>query len=148
MKKILLIGLPILLLSSCSKQPTCDGADVKKVLFEIIKDKMKKEIKKDYFNANYNYSDVRQYARDNNLNFTEVNNEMKSDFESKASAYALAETIKATLKLNGSRLKSVDEKLKKCECASELIVNNDNKIDIEYTAQYTEDGQVYVELSY
>jgi len=65
---------------------------------------------------------------------------------------------------------SIEENLKKCDCAAELIIDNIEPADkdltsilenvlrmrkditsgmeIKYTAQYTEDDKVYVELYY
>ncbi len=53
---------------------------------------------------------------------------------------------KIKLELNAIRTISTDEKVGKIQCAAELRFNNERKIDIEYSAQYTEDGQLYVEV--
>lgn len=44
------------------------------------------------------------------------------------------------------RLNDKDNDLRKCECEAEVVFTNGNRYDVTYTAQYTEDGKVYVEL--
>ena len=173
---ILLIIAPFLLtftflLSSCtSEQPKCDGNDVKEVLFDIVKEQLQKQLEENYFRENYNYSDVRNYARDNGLDEDEVNEEIKNKIKKEAREYSISKLSKVSFHLNGIRLLSVQENLKKRDCAAELIIDNieptDNDLttllenmlrlqknitsgmEIKYTAQYTEDDKVYVEAYY
>ena len=54
--------------------------------------------------------------------------------------------VQATIfKLSAIRLVSNDDETKKCNCAAELLIN-DRVFDVEYSAQFTEDDQLYVEL--
>lgn len=41
---------------------------------------------------------------------------------------------------------SKDEAIKKCNCEAEIRFNNGNKYDVAYSAQYTDDEKVYVEV--
>lgn len=52
------------------------------------------------------------------------------------------------LKLTAIRLVSVQESVKKCNCSAELITNGKKSYTIEYSAQYTEDGQFFVKVGY
>ena len=90
---------------------------------------------------------IRQYTIDNGLTVRETAGQALKDVESKASTYAQSEEVsKTNFELNGVRLLKVNEKIKKCECAAELVVNDHNTLDLEHTTQYTEYRQVYVEV--
>ncbi len=161
----------VFLLNSCTpEQPKCDGSDVKEVLFDIVEEQLQIQLEENYFQENYNYSDIRNYARDNGLDVDKVNEEMENKIKKEASEYSISKLSKAEFHLNGIRLISIRESLKKCDCAAELIIENiefaDNDLktvlenmlrmknnitsgmEIKYTAQYTEDDKVYVELYY
>ena len=161
----------VFLLNSCSsEQPKCDGSDVKEVLFDIVKEKLQEQLEEDYFQENYNYSDIRNYARDNSLDVDKVNEEIENKIKREAREYSISKLSNAKFHLNGIRMLSIEENLKKCDCAAELIIDNIEPADkdltsilenvlrmrkditsgmeIKYTAQYTEDDKVYVELYY
>ena len=50
------------------------------------------------------------------------------------------------LRLENIRIESKDEKLRRVACQAELRVPNQEPLNIRYTAQYTEDGNLYVEV--
>ncbi|MFH2122049.1 MAG: hypothetical protein ABIJ50_00990 [Pseudomonadota bacterium] len=50
------------------------------------------------------------------------------------------------LTLSGIRVNSVKNEIKKCECGGNITNANGASIPITYSAQNTEDGQVYVEV--
>jgi hypothetical protein len=127
-------------------------------------------MEENYFNENYNYSDVRNYARDNGLDVDKVNEEIENKIKEEAREYSISKLSKAEFYLNGIRLLTIQEDLKKCDCAAELIIKNIDPVDndlttifenilrmkkpitsgmeIKYTAQYTEDDKVYVQAYY
>lgn len=49
--------------------------------------------------------------------------------------------------LTGIRTKDKNDKVKKCNCLATLIFSNGNSLPISYDAQFTEDGELYVEVS-
>lgn len=50
------------------------------------------------------------------------------------------------IELTGIRTNGKDDSIKKCECEGELSFPNGKSGTVKYTAQYTEDGQIYVEV--
>lgn len=52
----------------------------------------------------------------------------------------------AKISLTGIRVNGRNDELKKCECGGSLSFANGKTIPIIYSAQYTEDGKVYVEV--
>lgn len=48
--------------------------------------------------------------------------------------------------LESVRIENIDKEIKKCKCSAN-IVSSENKVPISYTAQYTEEGKVYVSVS-
>ena len=116
MQKISLLILLVSLLYGCAKQPNCNGTDVKEILFGIIKEQMEKEIKEDYFEENYSYNDIWQYARDNGLDFDEVNNQVKSKIKSKrdrdAELNKLIDQKREEIEANYQKaIREIDEKI-------------------------------------
>lgn len=148
MRKIILSISMVALMSSCNKQPECSGSDVKKTLFSIVKEQIIKEYENEYFNKNWDYSSYRAYAKDNGLNINDFVEEKKINLKIEAKKIAKELIDETTLELDGVRFLSKEENLKKCECTADLIVDREKETKINYSAQYTEDGKVYVELSY
>jgi len=46
--------------------------------------------------------------------------------------------------LNGIRINGIEKELKKCNCGASINLGDYLEYDISYTAQYTEDDQIYV----
>ena len=49
--------------------------------------------------------------------------------------------------ITGIRTNEKNDKVKKCKCGATLALSNGNTLPIDYTAQFTEDGKLYVEVS-
>jgi len=151
MKKInyLMLILFIFVSVGCAeKQPECNDSDVKEVLFGLIREQMQKEYEKLYFDENWNYSDLRSYARDNGINVQNYIDEKRLELKKEAKIKVEQIVAESTIELSGVRLTDKDEEIKKCECISEMIIDRENSREIKYTAQYTEDDQIYVEWKY
>ena len=146
MKKLILIGF-VPLLFSCSNQPECDDSDVKDIVKEIYIDDYRGLLEKKYINNNYNRNDIYQFAKENNKDYDELNEEILASLKKESSLFSDSIISVSKIEVNGIRLLDKNEKIKKCECAAELILDDEN-YDIEYSAQHTEDGKIYVELSY
>jgi len=50
--------------------------------------------------------------------------------------------------LSGTRMDKLEEKIQKCTCSGELTLDGVNRVTrtVRYSAQYTDDGRVYVQL--
>jgi len=146
MKYILILFLSIGLIS-CSNQPTCSSIDIKNQVKKIINQENKKEIQNEYYYQNYNSNDIYQFSKDKNLNYDKISEEISEKVKSEGKIYSDSVMNNVNMTLNNIRIIEIRRNLKKCKCAANLIVN-DEAYDIEYTAQNTEDGNIYVELSY
>ncbi len=146
-----LFVLFILFFHSCSNTPSCNQYDVEELIINAIKKEVKKELENNYYNEHYDSYDTYLYAKDNGLDISKFVTEKENEIKKQSKIYAekqLKENI--TFRLEGVRLLKIQEKIKKCHCTSDIIITNkitnkEKHIDIEYTAQYTEDGDIYVE---
>ncbi len=124
-------------LVSCggNSPPECSDSDVKDIVFDITKT----ELKKNFLTR-----------VDLILKF---NSENKEKFSGKSQEYIFEKYTKYVndliddfeLSMKDIRTNDVNEKIKKSECEGELIVN-DREVTIKYTTQYTDDGDVFVEV--
>lgn len=151
--KIISLLLLLSLFYSCSKKPSCDQENVKELVFDIVKEKMKKEIINEYYQEHSkDIYDAQVYAKDKGLNVRKIVEEKETKIKNQAKIYATEQVEENVIfKLDGIRLLNIQEKLKKCECISELIiidklVGEKESLKITYSAQYTEDGKLYVEI--
>ena len=156
--RISILIVSVLSLFGCAKQPSCDGSDVKELVFDIMRDELKKQLKTAYLMEKHPM--IQQYAMQEGVDFpqawaylatgTSDAAEIAAAAEAEASEYASTKIKEAILKLNAPKITGIDEKLKKCTCAAELIVEIDKKVttNIMYTAHYTEDNQLYVEAAF
>ncbi len=76
-------------------------------------------------------------------------NEMKDQHEGiKAAVEAIDQTMSTLdLSLSAIRVLSKDDDTKRTEFAAQLQLGNGKNLNIQGSAQYTEDGQVYVEVA-
>lgn len=146
MKKNLIL-IPFIILTSCSNQPKCDSADVKNEVKNIISREYKKEIQDEYYYQNYNRNDIYQYSKDRNLDFDKISQEISEKVKLEGVKYSDSVISNINIAFNNIRIIDINQDLKKCECAANLIFIDD-VYDIEYSAQKTEDGNIYVEVSY
>jgi hypothetical protein len=168
---LMLFGLITSLISCSASHPKCDDKDVKKILTEIINEKLQAQLESMYFRNNYSYEDVRNYAKDNGLDIDEVDAEFEKNVKGKAKEIASKQVANANISFEEVRTLNIEEEIKKCDCATKIIIDkidldeNDlsmlalenllisnltifSGMDIKYSAQYTEDDKIYVELYY
>ena len=148
MKKIIILIVTIILITSCNNQPECSSAEVKRTLFSIVKEQLVKEYKNTYFNQKWDYSSLRAYSKDNGLNQEDFLSQKRIELNEEARIFAENAVNKTKLELDAVRLLEKEEELKKCKCVADLVVDREESNKIEYTAQLTEDNKVYVELFY
>lgn len=166
----ILMVFTFVLISCTSEQPKCDGNDVKEVLYDILKEQLQIQLEENYFRENYNYKDVRNYAKDNNLDLKEVDAKIEKQIKDEARELASTLISKASFNLEEVRILNIEEDIKKCDCAAKIIIDNiefkeedlsklfenlllsrvniHSGMEIKYSAQNTEDDKVYVELYY
>lgn len=142
MKRFIIAASCMVLLSSCSpKAPSCNEESVTKLVMEITT----KEVRNQAFDTNMKLGGMITLQ-----SYDELNAQKDAP-----GAEKLKEIIRSTdqqiadskLTLSGIRVNSVKNEIKKCECGGNITNANGASIPITYSAQYTEDGQVYVEVS-
>ena len=130
--------LPALLLvvAGCggSSVPECNGEDVKSVIYDIARIKMTDVLMLrgngmtiSMFRA-YHYSE-------------EYIEEQVAPYREKADGLVYS--------VVGTRLQSKNDETRSCSCAATLNVDGNGvarEVEIKYTAQYSDDGMVYVEV--
>jgi hypothetical protein len=141
MRKYILTGI-LFLLAGCSGKPELSCSD--KVVTDTVMGISVKELREQLFKiylsrelgglpkiaANMSYDDYK--AMDKN----EVQGRVVSETEKTISA----------LNLSNIRLKAENEKTGMISCAASLVGRDGGSSGIEYTAQYTENGETYVEV--
>lgn len=149
MKKLLLLLISLLTIScSLNSTPKCADEDVKRNAIEILNQNIKDDLTKEYIEKNYNHRDAYAYAVDNGLDLEKYPEEERKKIEKDAENYAT--NILNKSKVINIRTDKIEDDIKKCSCSADIENNELTEIEIDYTAQYTEDknNKVYVELSY
>lgn len=147
-KILITVSTFIIFATSCiNSQPKCTQSSVKETLFQIIRERLEKEYKSQYFSENWKSNDLREYATDNELDVESFLVKKHEEMEIQAQDYARERANKADIELINTRLVEVEENLKKCECITKFKIEGEvSEREFNYTAQITEDDKVYVEL--
>lgn len=145
MKKLMFLFAVVAVISICvsscckSGAPNCADEDVKSLVIQIAEDELKRQLLVG--------SGILMDVPLNKINYDEMN-KVKDQNEkyAKAIAYVDGRMEKVEMGLSGIRTEGKDDEIRKCNCSGELSVNGKSG-PVKYTAQYTEDGQIYVEVS-
>ena len=145
MKNLLILMLIamifLVLLSSCGKSgaPNCTDTDVKKLVVDISNGELKNQLLLKVIGSSSVVQGNPTYEEWNKLKDKDKSIKEVVDNIDKA-------TAEMGIALSGIRINEKNDKIKKCQCGGELTFSNGKTHSIEYSAQYTEDGQVYVEV--
>jgi len=145
---VLAFSFALLSCIGCSKStaPSCTDDPVKKLVLDIANG----EIRNQLFEAGkieYDIRDGRGVLPGTYDDFKKHMDapdqgkvrELISDIDQKVRALNMS---LANIRLNGKH-----DDIKKCECGGNLVLSNGKTLPINYTAQFTEDGKVYVEVA-
>lgn len=141
---ILAFSLVLLFNVGCSKSgaPSCTDESVKKLVLDISTG----ELRNQFLNQNMmmspirvpgSYDDVKKIASQPDVH-PEVG---------KLIAKVDEQIADAKINLINVRINGKNNEIKKCECGGDLSFSNGKTHSITYTAQFTEDGKVYVEVA-
>lgn len=127
--------------SNASGVPRCDNAEVKKLAMSIATQTMQNILFRQYFPQG-NYEEAKNIIRA----------EVKTP-DDQAAKQLIAESLEKVdkqmaennMKMTGIRSIGEDATIHKSACAAFVVFNNGNITNLIYSAQYTADGQVYVE---
>jgi hypothetical protein len=150
MKKIIYL-LPItVLISACNlnETPKCGDSNVVNKAIVILNEQIKSQVKNEYVEKNFNEYDAIEFANNKGWNSTDYVKTEKKRIDSEADKYA--DSVLATTILKNIRSNSIKKDIKLCNCSAEASNLNLKTIDVDYTAQQTEDNDksIYVELTY
>lgn len=159
--------LALLSVASCSSNstPTCTDETVKELVLKIANEELFKQLLPEQLQANYPqitketedsaiYKEYKQTDPQgagfvwgvmpvkNFMRFVEISQTARSVKDK-----IVQKILGMNLSLNGIRTSGEQPDLKKISCASNLVVANGDAIPIRYTAQLTEDNQIWVEVS-
>ena len=156
MKKLVLTFVMLfvgcLLFTGCgnSGAPECSSSDVTKLVIDITTTKFKDQL------TNQVIMEQGKWVPDNTT-YEILKQQMKQvTAEEKAELESIIKLVDKKLSdfsfsLEGFRTDSCDDKTRKCQCGANMVISNSDgtktpPLSIKYTAQYTEDGKIYVEV--
>jgi hypothetical protein len=128
---------------SNSGSPTCSDSDVRELVIDISTSELKDEL--------LSQAIITQLGMSPNVRGNptyEQWNQLKGKNESIKNVidYVDKQVAEMGMTLTGIRKNGINEEIKKCQCGGDLTFSNGKTHAIEYTAQYTEDGQIYVKV--
>jgi len=146
-----------LLFIGCTRSgaPSCTDEAVTKLVLEISTEEIQNQMTLQTIAATYRYMLLFPFNVPGNYNAVkQMMNEATGESGDKEFRDHLRQTIAAGDKqfadtkigLTGIRKNGKNDELKKCECGASLSFANGKTHPIAYTAQFTEDGKVYVEV--
>ncbi|GLQ33317.1 hypothetical protein [Litoribrevibacter albus] len=131
--------LPFLALAGCgSSVPECNDSDVTDTVLSIILTEVRQSnfatmAAKDGIYDELNYEKAVQKQDDNPL--------LKTVVEKVEDKYP-----EGKMELDAIRTTEINEALVSTSCAARLLIANGNEVDITYSAQETDDGEVWIEV--
>lgn len=141
-RQIVVIAIALLTMGCFgSSVPLCSDDDVKKLVIDISTREIREQM-------------IFPAMREFNLNPWGIPsydewNKIRDKDESVRKVLDLVDKwiAESKMTLAGIRTNAKHKESRKCECAGELTFSNGKTHSIKYTAQYTEDGQIYVAVS-
>jgi len=126
------LSLVLLFCAACTKSgaPSCTDESVKKLVLDIST----KEFRNQLAGNVYDY-------------LNEMKDKPGNDSAKETISYVDKQIAEAKISLANIRINKKRDDIKKCECGGDLAFSNGKTLSITYTAQFTEDGKVYVEVA-
>lgn len=150
MSKILYLTLSVFILmgcfSSCSKAeaPNCSDSNVKALVIDICTGELKNQLLTQAIVTQL-HTAPRVHGNPTYEQWNQVKD--KDQSVKQVIDYVDKQMAEAGITLTGIRTNGKNNEIRKCQCGGDLTFSNGKSHSIEYTAQYTEDGQIYVEVS-
>jgi len=138
------LSLALLFCVGCTKSgaPSCTDESVKKLVLDISTGELRnillnKAMMMSSIRVPGSYDDVKKMASQPG-----IPPEVGDLIATVDKQIAEAKISLSNIRINGKR-----DDIKKCECGGDLALSNGKTLPINYTAQFTEDGKVYVEVA-
>jgi len=152
-----ILALPIIVCLSCSKSgaPSCNDEPVKKLVLDISREEFRHALFDNAIKYNTELPRHNLGTQVHDLTYDEVNKlkdapDINTPYKEEARKLMSTVDQQVTalnINLTNIRLNGKHDDIKKCECGGDLTLSNGKALPITYTAQYTEDGKIYVEVS-
>lgn len=167
MKTRLLLSLLFLIIlqEACNfnSAPKCTDAKVKNLVMDITIEELKNQYLQRPENAMISLmamstsNTYQQIILEGSMaqgggNYKPSYKDLKKHEKDDKTIYAIVHNVdsifadNSDITLESIRVDDVDKGIKKCNCSAD-IVSGENKVPISYSAQYTEEGKLYVTVS-
>ncbi len=141
MKRIFLLILSLILISCGDNIPSGSDSDVKDLVLNICTEEIQNQLVQSAIMTELGMS-PRMWNNPTYAELKKLNDENAKKVIDKVDK----QLEDVDMELDAIRTLSIDEKIGKITCSAELRFSNGNKLDIQYTAQYTDDGKLYVSV--
>ena len=139
------LSLALLFFVACTKSgsPSCTDESVKKLVLDISAVEFRNQLTASSCgNSGMHHLAGFSYDSLNDLKNNKGNEYIKEIISAVDKQFAEAKMSLANIRVNGKR-----DDIKKCECGGDLALSDGKTHPITYTAQFTEDGKVHVEVA-
>lgn len=138
MKKISIIILLSLISCDIKNTPECSDEKVKEKVVKILQEKLRQKLIRNYSNANFVITRaLPTSASPDDYFFTD---------EEYKEADSYSQKVLNELKLTNIITTHLADSIKKCSCKSHIEIKYLDKLNVKYTAQFTDDGKPYVKI--
>lgn len=140
---ILFMSMASIFCVSCSKSgaPSCTDESVKKLALDISMGEVRNQLLKLAIMMS-NISVAGSYD-----DLSKIKNKPGAEPIRRLISTVDQQITEAKINLVNIRINGEHGDIKKCECGGDLSFSNGKTLPITYTAQFTEDGKVYVEVA-
>lgn len=121
--------------------PNCSDSNVKALVIKISTKKLKNEL----FHTGLMQSSIRIVRGNTTYEYWSQHKDNTKAMK-KIIDNVDKQILAAGMTLTGIRTNGKNDEIKKCQCGGELTFANGQTHTIKYTAQYTEDNQIYIEI--
>ena len=128
----------LIIITSCSQKLICNSELVKNKVLSQLKKEIRHDFREVYLLTHH--KGEWEIMSDSATVYPYPQNEIEQ-------ANKFVESALDTLKLRNIISKQLDKKEEKCSCEAHLNINEYKDIDMEYTAQKTEDGEIFIKLN-
>ena len=140
--------LALLLCAGCTKSgaPSCTDESVIKLVLDISAGELRNQL----FEAGkieYGVRDAFGVLRGTYDDFGKLKDSPGYEKARELMSAVDKQIATANISLANIRVNSKRDDIKKCGCVADLVFSNGKTHNITYTAQFTEDGKVYVEVA-
>ncbi len=142
--RLLVVGFCVLLAVGCSKSALkCNSDDIKELVISISTEELQNQVLTQLIMTELGAS-PQVYG---NPTYKQWAGAMsKSDEAKRIAGLVDKQVADMALSLTNTRMSEKNDELKKCKCEGELVFADGKTHNIQYTAQLTDDNQLYAQV--